>query len=202
MQRYEFTGRFQLRKLLVHQNNMKLKLPVSKEIYNLFNQFSFISHQEINMKTVNQWLQEYGESHKNETNKTIHWICVPSIFFSICGFLYSIKVPLRIDGHHLNVAMFGLLLVILYYLRLSFSIGIGMLLYGTICLLLCHLIEKYAPVSLWLISLIIFIVAWIGQFYGHKVEGKKPSFLKDIQFLLIGPMWLMSFVYKRAGISI
>ncbi len=154
------------------------------------------------MKTVNQWLDEYGESHKNETNKTIHWICVPSIFFSIVGFLYAIKVQIRIDGHHLNVAMFAMLLVILYYLRLSFSIGIGMLLFGIFCLFLCHLIEKYVPLSLWIVCIVIFVVAWIGQFYGHNVEGKKPSFLKDIQFLLIGPMWLMSFIYKRAGISL
>ena len=153
------------------------------------------------MKTVNQWLDEYGESHKNETNKSIHWICVPTIFFSIVGLLYSFKVPPRIDGHHLNLAMFAILLVTLYYLRLSFSLGIGMFLFGIFCLLICHLIEKYVPISLWLICIIIFVIAWIGQFYGHSVEGKKPSFLKDIQFLLIGPMWLMSFVYKKMAIK-
>ena len=153
------------------------------------------------MKTVNQWLDEYGESHKNETNKSIHWVCVPAIFFSITGLLYSVKVPLRIEEHHLNLAMFAIFLITLYYLRLSLSLGIGMFLFGIICLLLCHLIEKYVPVSLWLICVIIFVVAWIGQFYGHNVEGKKPSFLKDIQFLLIGPMWLMSFVYKKMGVK-
>ncbi|HEY5371881.1 MAG TPA: Mpo1-like protein [Hanamia sp.] len=153
------------------------------------------------MKTVNQWLGEYGQSHQNKTNKLIHWVCVAAIFFSIIGLLYCIKVPLWIDRHHLNVAMFAMLLVILYYLRLSFSIGIGMFLLGFFCLVLCHLIEKYVPVSLWLICVIIFAIAWIGQFYGHNVEGKKPSFLKDIQFLLIGPMWLMSFIYKKMGVK-
>jgi uncharacterized membrane protein YGL010W len=153
------------------------------------------------MRTVNQWLTEYGESHRNETNKLIHWICVPAIFFSITGLLYSIKLPLRIDGHHLNVAMFVILLITLYYLRLSVSLGIGMFVFGIVCLLICHFIELYAPLSLWLICIIIFIIAWIGQFYGHGVEGKKPSFLKDIQFLLIGPMWLMSFIYKKIGVG-
>jgi uncharacterized membrane protein YGL010W len=153
------------------------------------------------MKTVNQWLDEYGESHKNETNKSIHWVCVPAIFFSIFGVLYTIKVPLWIDGHHLNVAMFAMALVILYYLRLSFSLGIGMLFFGIVCLILYHLIEKYVPMSLWIVCLVIFVVGWIGQFYGHNIEGKKPSFLKDIQFLLIGPMWLMSFIYKKMGIA-
>ena len=46
----------------------------------------------------------------------------------------------------------------------------------------------------------LFVLAWIGQFIGHKVEGKKPSFFKDLQFLLIGPAWLMSFVYRAAGL--
>lgn len=153
------------------------------------------------MRTAHQWLNEYGESHTNEINKLIHWICVPAIFFSIIGLLYCIKLPIFITSVlQLNVAMIVLLFTMIYYLSLSIKIGIGMLLFGVICLGLCYWIEKYAPVSLWLFCIIIFVVAWIGQFYGHKVEGKKPSFFKDLQFLLIGPMWLMSFIYKKMGI--
>ena len=153
------------------------------------------------MKSVNQWLEEYGQSHQNETNKSIHWICVPAIFFSIVGLLFSVKLPIIIASHTLNVAIIAIFLIFLYYLRLSVALGIGMLLFGVICLLICHFIETYVPVPLWLICIIIFVLAWIGQFYGHKVEGKKPSFLKDIQFLLIGPMWLMSFIYKKMKIN-
>src|SRR6478609_5162761 len=143
------------------------------------------------MRTINQWLDEYGESHRNETNKLIHWICVPAIFFSITGLLYCIKLPLRITSSlQLNVALLVLLLTAIYYLTLSLSIGIGMLLFGIFCVALCYVIEIFIPIPLWEVCLIIFIAAWIGQFYGHKVEGKKPSFFKDIQFLLIGPMWL------------
>jgi uncharacterized membrane protein YGL010W len=154
------------------------------------------------MRTINQWLNEYGESHTNKTNKLIHWICVPAIFFSITGLLYCIKLPLFItDGLQLNVAMIVLLFTAIYYLSLSIKIGMGMIIFGIICLALCYFFETFLPVSLWLLCLLIFVIAWIGQFYGHKVEGKKPSFFKDIQFLLIGPMWLMSFVYKKMGIS-
>ena len=154
------------------------------------------------MRTIHQWLSEYGESHTNETNKLIHWICVPAIFFSITGLLYCIKLPLFIaDNLQLNVAMIVLALTTIYYLSLSIKIGIGMLLFGFICLGVCYIIEVFHTFQLWLFCIIIFILAWIGQFYGHKVEGKKPSFFKDIQFLLIGPMWLISFVYKKIGIS-
>lgn len=153
------------------------------------------------MRTVNQWLNEYGESHKNETNKAIHWICVPAIFFSITGLFYSIKLQWVLNDVEMNVGMIIILLITLYYLKLSISLGIGMFLFGVLCMALCFAIEKYIPLSLWLVCVIIFVVAWAGQFYGHKVEGKKPSFLKDIQFLLIGPMWLMSFIYKKVGIN-
>lgn len=77
-----------------------------------------------------------------------------------------------------------------------------MLLFAILCLGLCQLIESSNILPLWLFCLIVFVVAWIGQFYGHKVEGKKPSFLKDIQFLLIGPAWLMSFIYKKMGVGL
>ena len=154
------------------------------------------------MRTVHQWLDEYGESHKNETNKLIHWICVPAIFFSIGGLLYGIKLPLYFDGHlRFNVAIIEMLLITIYYFSLSIKIGVGMMLFCIVCLVLCYSIEMSFPIRLWLLSLIIFTLAWIGQFYGHKVEGKKPSFFKDIQFLLIGPMWLMSFVYRKLGIA-
>ncbi len=154
------------------------------------------------MRTVHEWLNEYGESHTNKTNKLIHWICVPAIFFSITALLYCIKLPIFLTSNlRLNVAMIVLLFTTIYYLSLSIKIGIGMLIFGIICLALCYLLEKYLSFPLWVFCIIIFIIAWIGQFYGHKVEGKKPSFFKDLQFLLIGPMWLMSFVYEKMGIA-
>jgi len=154
------------------------------------------------MKTIHQWLSEYGESHQNETNELIHWICIPAIFFSITGLLYSIKLPFWIGTVQLNVAMIVLVLVVIYYLSLSRSLWIGMLLFAVLCLGLCYWIESLDILPLWMICLIVFVAAWIGQFYGHHVEGKKPSFFKDIQFLLIGPAWLMSFVYKKMGIAL
>lgn len=154
------------------------------------------------MKTIHQWLSEYGESHKNETNKTIHWICVPSIFFSLVGLAYSLKLPFVFAGIQLNVAFFLMAAVIIYYAGLSGTLWIGMLIFGLLCLWLCHIIERLDILPLWLFCVIVFVIAWIGQFYGHKVEGKKPSFFQDLQFLMIGPAWLMSFIYKKLGIKI
>ncbi len=154
------------------------------------------------MKSIEQWLAEYGESHKNEINKTIHWICVPTIFFSVVGLLYGVKLPWAVNGIQVNLAMVIMLLVVIYYFSLSKTLWVGMVLFGVFCLWLCNLIEQWGLIQLWLFCLITFTLAWIGQFYGHKIEGKKPSFLKDIQFLMIGPAWLMSFIYKKLGIAL
>lgn len=149
-------------------------------------------------------LSEYGESHQNATNKAIHWICVPLIFFSVVGLIASIpsggvQSILGEGNPYANWATVVLVLLTVYYITLSIPLTIGMALFGLLCLFMARTInDTGAP--LWLVSIIIFVVAWIGQFYGHKVEGKKPSFFKDLQFLLIGPAWLMHFIYKRLGI--
>ncbi len=161
------------------------------------------------MKTMQQWLDEYGESHKNATNKLIHFICVPVIFFTVVGLLHGIKLtePLAfLGGMKLSVSMVLLVLVFIYYVVLSLPISIGMFFYSIACVALSQLIENahaagVFPISLWLFSLIVFVLAWIGQFYGHEVEGKKPSFLKDLQFLMIGPAWIMSFILNKIGIK-
>ena len=153
------------------------------------------------MKTITQWLDEYGSHHKNPINKLIHWICVPLIFFSVVGLLYSVKLPYTIFEFKLNLAVFALVFVMLYYQKLSVPLSFGMFLFSIICLYFCNLAE-ISGYRLWLTSIILFGVAWIGQFIGHKIEGQKPSFLDDMQFLLIGPAWLMSFIYKKMGVKI
>jgi len=154
------------------------------------------------MPTIQQWLSAYGESHKNEMNKAIHWICVPIIFFSIVGLFYTIKLPISAGGVQLNIAMIVTGLAVLYYFYLSKTLWVGMLIFGIACLVLCYLIEKSGIMPLWILCVILFVSAWAAQFYGHKVEGKKPSFLKDIQFLMIGPAWLMSFIYQKLGVPL
>lgn len=153
------------------------------------------------MRKIQSLLNEYGESHQNPFNKKVHWICVPVIFWSIVALLWAVKFP-PIMHISLNLAMVVLFLVWLYYVRLSVNLSFGLLLFAVFCAGLCYCIEQAISTSgLVYTALTVFILAWIGQFYGHKVEGKKPSFLKDVQFLLIGPAWLMHFIYNRLGVK-
>ncbi len=152
------------------------------------------------MKTLQQWFNAYAESHQNKTNQSIHYVCVPAIFFSIVGMLISIPSSSISSITNLNNpvienwATLILIVLMLFYLRLSFITFIRMLLFSIICLIGNYYLSIVLP--LFYTSLLIFVLAWIGQFYGHKLEGKKPSFFKDLQFLLIGPAWVFEKLAK------
>ena len=147
------------------------------------------------MKTLNQWFDEYAVSHQNETNQQIHYICVPAIFFSIVGLFMSIPSHFISSIFNLNNplvenwASILLAILLVFYLRLSISMFFKMLIFSISCIVGNYYLGQNLP--LFYSSLVIFVVAWIGQFYGHKIEGQKPSFLKDLQFLLIGPAWVI-----------
>ena len=153
------------------------------------------------MKTLDQWFVEYGDSHQNPKNKAIHYICVPAIFFSIVGLLMCLPSAMLQNIFYLNMPIIenwaALLLVFLlvFYVRLSVSLAIKMALFSVLCLAVNYYISKY--VWLWLFSIGVFALAWIGQFYGHALEGKKPSFLKDLLFLCIGPAWVAENLFSK-----
>ena len=161
------------------------------------------------MKSVHQWIQEYGKSHQNPSNKAIHWVCVPLIMLSLLSLISLIPFPIdsiklfttKSNAIELDWTFLFLAFSVIFYLRLSISIAIGMLLVAVLMLASISWIEFLDP-SIWRLSLTIFVLAWIGQFIGHKIEGEKPSFFEDLQFLLIGPAWLLSFIYKKLGIPL
>ena len=152
-------------------------------------------------KTADDWFAAYGESHQNPTNELIHWICVPVIFFCVVGLIASLPVPAAWaqSAPWFNWAVPVMALVFLFYLRLSPALSAGMLAFMALCYCGVALLTLFAPWAVWKICLVLFVFAWIGQFVGHKIEGKKPSFFQDVIFLLIGPAWLLHFIYKKAG---
>lgn len=154
------------------------------------------------MRAVQSWLDEYGESHQNPINKSLHWICVPLILLSLIGLLWSIPMPYAFaeTSPLLNWGVLFLIAALLYYFALAWRLALGMTLAMLLVIAIVYGVSQL-PASLWLVSLSVFVIAWIGQFIGHKVEGRKPSFFRDIQFLLIGPLWLLAFLYRGLHIS-
>jgi uncharacterized membrane protein YGL010W len=154
------------------------------------------------MRTMHQWLDEYGASHQNSANELLHWICVPAIVMTVVGLLWSIPVPQAFAqvSPWVNWATLGVAASVAYYCFLSPALAAG----GALCLVALLFVVRWLdtlPWPLWQICVAVFVVAWIGQFIGHSIEGKRPSFFKDVQFLMIGPIWLVSHIYRRLGLA-
>lgn len=155
------------------------------------------------MRKIDLLFAEYAESHRNSTNKLIHWICVPLIFWTILGFISLIpskSIGFRYIGEISYVSFAAIALVTVFYTRLSFLIGLIMFFVMILMESFAYGINIRFEEKSWMVYLVVFVITWIFQFVGHKIEGKKPSFLKDLQFLLVGPIWLLSFILKKLGI--
>ncbi|UUZ52562.1 DUF962 domain-containing protein [Massilia sp. H-1] len=140
-------------------------------------------------RDIDTLLAKYSESHLNHTNELIHFVCVPVIVFTLLGIVWWI---------HPLAAVAVTVVSMIYYIKLSKAFAVGMLLMSAamLGLLSCCLLTTVLP-----LSLSIFVLAWIGQFIGHKIEGKKPSFFDDLRFLLIGPLFVLSFLYRRLNLA-
>ncbi|MDO6565937.1 DUF962 domain-containing protein [Alteromonas sp. 1_MG-2023] len=152
------------------------------------------------MRTIEKLLMQYNESHQNKMNVLIHAIAVPSIYFVTLGLIWAIPVPEFIAAFNVTWAHIIAIPILFYYFKLSGPIGAAMTLLTIVCFGGINLIAYY-DVSVWLFCLSLFIVMWVLQFVGHKIEGKKPSFFEDLQFLLVGPAWWWMHWLKRLNIS-
>jgi uncharacterized membrane protein YGL010W len=147
------------------------------------------------MRSRDQYLTEYGKSHLNPLNKIIHLICVPAIFFATGGIGWCIPVGSFVPGlsaeiaPRVNLATLVALPIIVFYARLGpFTLLTG-LIWMSLTFAGCIAIQHAGLHLLW-ISIVVWVVAWALQFYGHHVEGAKPSFGDDLIFLLIGPLFV------------
>lgn len=141
------------------------------------------------MKTLEAWLSQYGESHRHPMNRLIHKVCVPAIFFSVVGLLSLVRWPSFSDSPLISAASLAGVASLAFYYSLGWASFLKMFFLELCSLLFLSMLEPKLPgAGYWYAG--VFIVAWIGQFIGHEIEGKKPSFFEDLQFLLIGPLWI------------
>jgi len=139
------------------------------------------------LRRIDALFARYGESHRNPANKAIHWVCVPLITWSVVAALWAWS-PV--------VAYVGIALALGFYAWLSPTIAMGML--AVLALMVFPLTQLRGNALA--VAAVVFVLAWVGQFIGHLIEGRKPSFFEDVKFLLVGPAWLLASVYRRAGI--
>jgi len=132
----------------------------------------------------------YAESHRHPANKAIHWVCVPLITWSLLAALWAWTPA---------AAVASIAAATVFYARLSPRLAIGMLAVSLV--ILCPLPLFSSREALLVVAVAVFVGAWIGQFIGHRIERRRPTFMDDVRFLLVGPAWLLAFVYRRLGIA-
>jgi len=140
-------------------------------------------------RTIDVLLARYAESHRDPTNEIIHCVCIPAIVFSLLGLLWAI---------HPVVALLMAAGALAYYVRLSLPFAIGM---AALAAVVLGLLSAMPPEMVLPASIGVFMVAWVGQFVGHHIEGRKPSFLEDLRFLLIGPLFVLGLLYRRLHVA-
>jgi uncharacterized membrane protein YGL010W len=153
------------------------------------------------MRKIDELLDQYSSDHRNHTNQLIHVVCVPAILWSVTALLWAVPVP----GNWFKPGAVCALVMSLawaYYWRLSRPLAMGLF----VCFLASAFFNRWIATSFGMgtlvtAAIVVFVVAWIGQFIGHKVEGHRPSFFTDLVFLLIGPLWTLRKLYQRLGIG-
>lgn len=151
-------------------------------------------------RPIDRWLGNYAEDHRNATNQLIHWICVPAIVWTVVAALWVIPVPTlwARPGLWAGLALVG---AMGFYLRLSRPLGIAMFVFFAALMASTWWLHGVigSGALLWT-AIGVFVAAWVAQFVGHEIEGKRPSFLTDLAYLLVGPLWLMSKLFRKLGL--
>ena len=150
-------------------------------------------------RPIDRWFASYSGDHQNQTNQLIHVFAVPAILWSVVALIWCIP-PLGTLFNHGIWAALAMFATWMFYNRLSRPIGYGMLVAFFTIGCLCRLLQAELGVrGLLYLAIGVFVVAWIAQFVGHKIEGRKPSFLTDLTYLLIGPIWVLNKLYGKRG---
>ena len=150
-------------------------------------------------RPIDRWFAHYADDHQNATNQRIHYVAVPAILWSAVGLLWCVPVPgtLFEQGFWGALALF---LAWMFYYRASRRLGYGMLVvFVAIAWLTRAMHGAIGTHGLLLVAIGVFLAAWIAQFVGHRIEGRRPSFLSDLTYLLIGPAWVLAKFYRRIG---
>lgn len=153
------------------------------------------------MNETDGWLHRYEETHSDLTNPAVYWAAVPMVVLGTVGLLWSLPIP---DAFFeisplMNWGTAFLMATAVYYFIISVSLAIGML----------PFIIGVAGINMWLdgsdfsllrVSIGLLLAGIIGLWLGHRNQNSIRPVLDDLQFMMIGPAWLLSVLYKRIGI--
>jgi uncharacterized membrane protein YGL010W len=153
------------------------------------------------MSDTENWLTNYNNNHCRTGILVLHWCGVPLVIFGTVSILWSLPIPeaFRDISPLLNWGITFLMAAEVYYFIISVSLAIGMLplLFGTAMLVATFHLNVDSPVSL---SIAILSVGTAGVYLGKGSERSVCELARDLQLIMIAPIWLLSRLYRRLRI--
>ena len=153
------------------------------------------------MSEIDDWLVRYEATHENLRNPVVYWAAVPMIVLGTVGVLWHLPIPAEFFeiSPLLNWGSAFLMATAIYYFIISLSLAIGML----------PFLLGIAAIQLWLagsalpqigVSVALLVAGTAGLWLGHQGDGRIRSIVQDFQLMMIGPLWLLSVMYRRFNV--
>ncbi len=155
------------------------------------------------MDESNEWLTRFEQIHNDINNTAVYWMAVFMVVVSTTGLLWHLPAPPEFHeiSPLLNWGSTFLMATAIYYFIISLSLAIGML----------PFLMGLAAIQLWLadsgypelrVCGGLLIAGMFGLWFGRRGPGNVRAVLQDLQLLMIGPVWLLSVIYRRLGIPV
>lgn len=153
------------------------------------------------MSETHRWLSDYGDTHRDISSPAIYWSAVLILVPGTVGMLWSLPIPQAFADISplLNWGSVFLMVSLVYYFIISLPLAIGMMPFLLAVAALVMVLSQ-SDVSVAGISLGMVVLALTGIYFGHHAGGGAGAVLRDVQLMMIGPVWLLSTLYRRLGI--
>jgi uncharacterized membrane protein YGL010W len=143
------------------------------------------------MKSVSQVLGGYAAYHRHPLNRMTHYFGIPLIVFSM---LLILTIPsFTIADVSITAADILMAIVIAWYLKLDTLLGLLALSFLLPMLLVAEEISSSlnSTVLNWLFAF-TFIIGWILQLLGHRIEKRRPALVDNFMQIFSAPLFIVS----------
>lgn len=149
------------------------------------------------MKTLVEQMSVYAAYHRDPTNKAIHFLFVPLIIWSAMGLLIQAG-SVTLGALEVTLAHAVALVLLAYYLRLDFALGVAMVFLFTFLLVTALEVDEFlGPAAdggqAWMLFAAVFAGSWIAQVIGHSAfEHRKPALVDNVFQVFVAPIFVMA----------
>lgn len=144
------------------------------------------------MKTLVEQMSVYAAYHRDPTNKAIHFLFVPLIIWSAMGLLVQLG-GLRLGALEVTLAHAIAVVLLAYYMRLDFQLGVAMVFLFTFLLVTVLQVDAALGASSWMLFAAVFVGSWVAQAVGHSAfEHRRPALADNLFQVFVAPIFVVA----------